>query len=297
MRRFDPTLLRSVALAVGALGALSCSSSSGGSPPATSTSNNQVTLASNEYTLQPGDEKFYCYTMTLTKDVVATGFTPKYGDATHHVVFAETLAPEPNGFSTCDVFFKTTWAPLFVGGKGTTPLQLPSGTGMKLAAGTQILLQLHLLNSGTAPITDTTSVSMDLAADPNAPFTPAGIFGLNDEKVTIPPNSVGFQQSMPCVLDKPLDVFAWFGHMHRLGTHLDVTRNGSPLVDEDWNFDVQPTTLQSFKLAQNDQLKLTCTYTNTGSTPVDFGESTTNEMCVAVFYYTTFDGLDGCVQQ
>ena len=42
---------------------------------------------------------------------------------------------------------------------------------MKLTKGTQILLQLHLLNSGSSPITDTSSVTMQLAADPSAPFT------------------------------------------------------------------------------------------------------------------------------
>jgi len=287
-------LLFAVALCV-----LSCGSSSGGTSGSADGggSTNSITLASQTYTLQPGDEKFYCYTMTLPSDVVATAFTPKYGDATHHVVFAQTLALEPNGFSECDVFFKTTWSPLFVGGKGTTPLQLPQGAGMKLTKGTQILLQLHLLNSGTTAITDTTSVTMDVAADPTAPFTPAGIYGLDDEKISIPANAAGFQESMPCTIDKPLNIFAYFGHMHRLGTHLSITRNGSPFLDEDWNFDVQPTTAKALTLNPNDKLQLTCTYTNTTTNPVTFGESTKNEMCVAVFYYTKFDGLDGCQSQ
>src|SRR6202044_3861935 len=100
---FQRLLLLAVAFFVA-----SCSSSSGGSAANDAGPTNQIALASQTYTLQPGDEKFYCYTMTLPDDVVVTGFTPNYGEATHHMVFAQTLAEEPNGFSVCDVFFKTT---------------------------------------------------------------------------------------------------------------------------------------------------------------------------------------------
>jgi hypothetical protein len=276
---------------------LSCSSSSGSTGSNNSGNGTPgVTLGSTSYTLKPGEEEFYCYTMTLPEDVVATGFTPTYGKGTHHVVFAQTLALEPSGFSQCHVFFKTTWSPLFVGGVETTPLQLPEGSGMALTKGTQILLQLHLLNSTSEPITDTTSVTMQVAADPKAPFTPAGIYGLDDEKISIPAGASNFTQSMPCTIDKPLNVFAYFGHMHRLGTNISLTKNGEPFLAEDWNFDIQPTTAKTFTLAPNDQLKLTCTYTNTTTNPVSFGESTSNEMCVFIFYYTKFDGLDGCQQ-
>jgi hypothetical protein len=278
--------------------ALSCSSKSAGSASSSGDGGdpNTVTLGSDTYTLQPGDEKFYCYTMTLPKDVVVTGFTPSYGQATHHIVFAQTLALEPDGFSECDVFFKTTWAPLFVGGVGTTPLELPAGSGMALTSGTQILLQLHILNASAAPVTGSTSITMQLAADPTAPYTPAGIYGLDDETINIPAGAVGFQQSMPCTIDKPLNVFAYFGHMHRLGTQISVTRNGQPLIGENWDFDVQPTTATTLTLNPNDQLELTCTYSNTTTNAVTFGESTKNEMCVFVFYYTKYDGLDGCQQ-
>ena len=288
-------VLRTLLLLV-ALCAVSCSSSSGGS--AASAEGGSITLTSQPYTLQAGQEKFYCYTMTLQSDVVVTGFTPTYGKGTHHILFAQTLALEPEGFSDCNVLFKTTWAPLFLGGIETTPLALPQGVGISLTKGTQILLQLHLLNSSSAPLTDSTGVTMELAADPKAPFTPAGIFGMTDETITIPPNSAGFQQSMSCKTGKPLDVFAYFGHMHRIGTHMTLTRNGSEmLVDQGWNFDVQPTTLKNMTISPTDNLKLTCTYTNTSAKAVVYGESTYNEMCAFVFYYTKYSGLDGCVQQ
>jgi hypothetical protein len=276
--------------------ALSCASSSGGAASADAGTPG-VTLMSQPYTVQPGQELFYCYTMTLPSDTVVTGFTPTYGKATHHILFAQTLSEEPNGFSDCPVLFKTTWAPLFVGGIGTSPLVLPEGVGMSLPKGTQILLQLHLLNASAETVTGTTGVTMQVAADPKAPFTPAGSYGLDDMNISIPPNSVGYQESMPCQVDKTMNVFAYFGHMHRIGTHLNLTDNGETLVDEGWNFDVQPTTSKTMLIKPNDMLKLTCSYTNTGTTPVVYGEDTSNEMCAFVFYYTNYTGLDGCVQQ
>jgi hypothetical protein len=169
---------------------------------------------------------------------------------------------------------------------------------MKLTSQTQILLQLHLLNATNAPITDSTGVTMQLASDPSAPFTPAGVYGLDNRKIDVPPNSAGYQVSMPCTPGKTMNVFALFGHMHRIGTHINVTRNGGEvLFDSGWNFDVQPTTTKQLTINPTDQLTLTCTYANTSSAHVTYGESTLNEMCAFIFYYTTFDGLDGCIQQ
>jgi hypothetical protein len=255
------------------------------------------TLTSQPYTLQPGEEKFYCYTTTLANDVVVTGFAPTYGKATHHILFARTLAAEPDGFSECDVLFKTTWAPMFVGGVDTTPLRFPPGVGVKLQAGTQLLLQLHLLNATAATITGQTGVTMQLAADPNAALVPAGIWAIDDRRISLPPAAAG-AASMHCTADKTLDVFALFGHMHRLGTHIQLLRNGGDvLYDAPWTFDLQPITPATMTIQRGDDLALACTYFNSTPQTVTYGESTANEMCTLVFYYTPFDMLDGCVQK
>jgi hypothetical protein len=235
--------------------------------------------------------------MTLQEDTVITGFTATYGNGTHHIFLSQTLAPEPNGFSDCAVLFKTTWVPLFLAGKGTTPVVFPAGVGMKLLKGTQVLLQLHLLNATSAPITDATKVEMT-TTDPTKPFVPAGIFGIDDRNIDIPPNATNYQVQMSCMPDKQMDVFAVFGHMHQIGTHITVMRNGTDTVlDSDWSFDVQPTTQTSLTLTPTDTLSLQCTYANPSGSPVVYGESSTNEMCAFVLYYTSFSSLDGCVQQ
>lgn len=257
-----------------------------------------VTIASDSYTLAPGDEKYFCYTQTLKEDTVITAFTPTYGSATHHMLLAYTIAAEPDGYSECPVLIKTTWIPMFVGGKGSSPLALPAGAGMKLAKGQQILLQLHLQDATQSPITESAKIEMT-TQDPSLPFDPAGIYGMFNQKIAIPPTTANFPEDMNCTSDKSMKVFAGFGHMHKHGTHITVSNvgTGAMVYDADWKFDVQPTFPLDLQINPNDQFKLECQYQNDGTAPITYGESSDNEMCGFIFYYTKFDVLDGCVQQ
>jgi hypothetical protein len=94
-----------------------------------------------------------------------------------------------------------------------------------------------------------------------------------------------------------MNVFAVFGHMHQLGTHIDLSRtSGAMLFAEDWNFDDQPTIPQVFQLKKGDSLTLHCHYQNTTSATVSYGESSSTEMCSFALYYTPYQHLDGCQQ-
>src|SRR5690242_14928876 len=79
---------------------------------------NSINLESMPYTLQPGEEKYFCYTTHLPadRDVAITKLTPTYGVGTHHILVSQTISPEPEGFSECNVLIRTTWIPLYAGG-------------------------------------------------------------------------------------------------------------------------------------------------------------------------------------
>ncbi len=274
---------------------VSCSSKSQGTTADTAA--NTLVIASDAYTLQPGEEKYFCYATTLQEDTVFNGFAPTYGKATHHILLAEAIAGEKEGFSECNVLFKNTWIPLFVGGKGTTPVALPQGSGMKVPRGTQILLQLHLQNPGATAVTDTTSVAMQKIAA-NESFTPAGIFGMDNRAIAVAPNQMGYSTEMSCAPEsKTLNVFSTFAHMHKHGQHITVTRNDSDVVyDSNWNFDYQSTIAKTLTVSPKDNIKLKCTFDNVSSKAIGYGESSDDEMCAFVFYYTPFDKLDGCIR-
>jgi hypothetical protein len=262
-----------------------------------------IDLVSEAYTLQPGEEKYFCYTMHLPadQDIAITKFTPTYGLGTHHILFSQTIATEPEGFSECPVLIRSTWVPMYAGGKDSGALEMPDNTGLKpLEKGGQILMQLHLQNSTDSVITSKTSMRMDyVAATPD--IVPAGVYGFDDRKLEIPAHTDSAMNQMNCKVDRDLDVFAVLGHMHKHGVHLDISRGATAgsemLYAEDWNFETQPVTPAVFHVSKDDNVFLRCTHKNTGSVAIPYGESSDTEMCAFVMYYTPATELDGCINQ
>jgi hypothetical protein len=259
-------------------------------------------FASETYSLQPGDEKYYCYTVNLPadRDVVITRLTPTYGMGTHHILFSQTLTPEPAGFSECPVLSRSTWVPLYAGGLNSGPLQLPASTGFKpLERGQQLVMQLHLQNATAHPISASTAMRIDFV-DATPDLIPAGIYGMDDRFLTIPPHTTSAVNQMNCSIDRDLNVFAVLGHMHKRGVHLELSRGAMPgvetLYQEDWNFDLQPVTPAAFTVNKMDNLFLRCTHENSGDTALGYGESSDTEMCAMIMYYAPASPVDGCIK-
>jgi hypothetical protein len=260
-----------------------------------------IDIVSTPYTLQPGEEKYFCYTMHLPKDrdIAITKLTPTYGAATHHILVAQTIAPEPEGFSECNVLIRTSWIPLYGGGIDSGPLVLPENTGFKpLDRGQQVLMQLHLQNATDAPITSTTTMRLDFV-DATPDLKPASIFGLDNRKIEIPANTAEIKTEMSCKVNTDLEVFAVMGHMHKHGVHIDLSRGAAAgtemLYEEQWRFEQQPTTPISMHIANGDMLHLRCTHKNETDKPVLYGESSDTEMCSMVLYVAPTDRLNGCI--
>jgi hypothetical protein len=277
----------------------SCAGSNDGAPAASAAPT--VTFTTQPYTLKPGDEKYYCYTMDLPEDreTVVRKITPTYGKATHHFGLYYTLAPEPKGFSECPLLIKETWIPLYGGGVDSGNLELPQGAGFRLAKGQQLLIQLHLLNAGTSDVTDTGTMTLE-TLDPTTKITPAGMFGFDNRDLALPAKSAAVEAEMSCPAPFDMDVFGVFGHMHTLGKHIEVSRGATPgaevLYSTPWIFDQQPTTPVALKIKKGDQLHIKCRWDNTLDKVVTYGESTGDEMCSFVFYYTPYARLDGCLK-
>jgi hypothetical protein len=262
-------------------------------PPPGGSSEIDVDTAS--YTVQAGEEKrYYCFTTRLPadKDTYITQIEPVYGKATHHLGVYYTLTDEPDGVFDCPQLFTPTWIPLYGGGIQSGTLTLPQGAAFHLPKNQQILVQLHLLNAGQSPVTDKATIKISTTDDTNS--VEAGVFGMLDTQVAIPPNAPG-DAAMDCPVKAPMNVFAVFGHMHQLGTHIELSQNGGPMLfSENWNFNDQPTVAKTFSLNTGDSLHLHCQYQNTTGQMVSYGESSFNEMCAFIVYYTPSQGVTGC---
>jgi hypothetical protein len=260
-----------------------------------------VDFVSDTYTLQPGEEKYFCYATNLPadRDIAIVKLSPTYGPGTHHILVSQAIVPEP-AFSECPVLSKTTWAPIYAGGKGSSPLELPDNTGFTpLVRGQQVVMQLHLQNATDAPISAKTAMRIDFV-DTTPGLIHAGFVGFDNRNLDIPAHSDVAMNEMNCLMSQEVDVFAALGHMHKHGLHLDVSRGAvagaEMLFAEDWNFDAQPIEPVSFKLNPNDNMFLRCTYRNDGDTALVYGESSNNEMCVLVLYYAPASTARGCVK-
>ena len=89
--------------------------------------------------------------------------------------------------------------------------------------------------------------------------------------------------------------------MHELGTKIAFETGASeaamkPVYQRDpWVFGVQPIDPFTITLNSGDFVGATCTYDNSTGSDVTYGESTKNEMCYFVLFYTAYDHLDGCI--
>jgi hypothetical protein len=259
-----------------------------------------IQLKTTPYTVDASVEKYFCFTQTVTVDTAAIEVQVKNGALVHHLGIFQTIAPEPDGFSECPSLIKQTWLPLYGGGRSTPGMKLPAGAGFKFTAGTQILMQLHLVNASPASVTETTAVNLIFSDNPAA-LTPAGIFAVGNSTFNLPVGATGYPVVGKCAAPKALDVFAMFPHMHRLGRSIAFEQGASEataasrLTVDPWSFGDQPMKMTSYRINAGDFLRTTCVYDNTDGKPVTYGESSYDEMCFMVLFYTPFDRLGGCI--
>ena len=288
------TLWTSVALSLTA--GCGAADADGAEPPTVDDSN--LELRTQPYTLQPGEEKYLCYTMYLpdAEETAIVKLRPQYGRGTHHIIFAQTLAPEPEGFTECAVLFRASWLPLYIGGVESGALPLPQGSGFTPKKNQQVLIQLHLQNTTNAPITDTTAMKLKMV-HPDTLTTKAGVFGLDNRNLQIPAHGTDIEHEMSCSPNRAMDVFAVLGHMHKQGRQLALRRAPNEVLYEArWNFDQQPVTPLPLRIEPSDSLNFRCVHDNTSGQSITYGESSDQEMCAFIFYYTPFESLAGCIQ-
>lgn len=258
-----------------------------------------VWVTTTEHRVEPGQEKYQCFTTTLEAAMVVQRIDYERAAGVHHLLLARTLAPEPEGAFECNVLLKTTWVPLFGSGSESTALELPSDTGFVLPAGTQLLVQLHLLNAASTPVSDHVRLTLHEASDPDV--VPAGVYAFGSTEIGLPPRETTDVVS-DCVPSGDLDIIAVLPHMHYLGSSLsfevgaDETSLRPEFQVDSWNFDRQFIRRVDLTIPAGSATRTTCRFENDTDRTVEFGESSFDEMCFFVTFVRGATGLDGCIQ-
>lgn len=126
-------------------------------------------------------------------------------------------------------------------------------------------------------------------------FVPAGIYGMDNRALHLPAKTTDVRTKMSCPSNRAMNVFAVLPHMHKLGKLLRIFNNGAQTFEQPWNFDDQPITPLEMRVNLNDDLGVECSHDNPFVSPVGWGEGSDEEMCSAIFYYTPYTGISGCI--
>jgi hypothetical protein len=243
-------------------------------------------------------ERYVCYAQTLDEDLTIDRYDYAVVPFVHHVVVARTLAPEQDGVSECDVLFKTTWVPLLVAGKGSATLEDPAGAATVLPKGTQILVQLHLLNASSSDAN--VAAAIDMHRSSLAAPKPVGLYAFGTQIISLGAGTSSV--SYECTPDGDVESFAEFPHMHKLGTKVtfevaDAAGAFHEIYRRDpYDFNNQSIDPTPVLIPKGTKTRVTCTYDNKTGAAVTFGESTSNEMCYLAMFVTNQGGVNGCVQ-
>ncbi|MEY4583208.1 MAG: hypothetical protein RL701_7911 [Pseudomonadota bacterium] len=246
------------------------------------------TLLLGHWEVPASTETYLCVRYTLPEDVSVSGLRPITPLGTHHTVLSIADDSKPDGATKCDA---TTNGRRSIAATGfhTNDLQLPDGVGLELKAGQQLLLNLHLFNVNDEALSGTSGALVRLIAPEDLEERAETILA-GTVKLDLPANERTTQRGT-CTMQGDHTLFAIAPHMHQLGAHLKAVAHSSvdgdvTLHDGVYKFDEQfvyPIGKQ-VHMKKGDKLDIDCTYQNTTPRTVNFGDSSTAEMCFAGIY-------------
>lgn len=244
-----------------------------------------VPIVTVDWTLDPPDgpnpDKYWCSSRTLTEDTIITGFRDISPPGTHHTVLSVGEGGTDDPGSECEIF-SSHGNLLFASGVGTDDFIFPDGVGLRLEAGQQVFINVHLFNASENEIAGTSGVSVVTAdaVETEAEFTFAGTIGIDIPQDSPPTHT----ESGSCTVDQDATILNWWPHMHQLGRHMLIEVNGTAVHDEPFDFLEQKNFPTELQLQAGDEIAVTCTYEGHPDQNVGFGDSSNQEMCFAGFY-------------
>jgi hypothetical protein len=257
----------------------------GGNPDASTSDGGagRVPLITGSWTIPAGEEIYWCARVTVPETILVKEFHPIIPIGTHHTVLTVDFAGTSDGEYPCSVGENGNKRGVYGTGVGANPFFLPDGIAEQIEAGEQLVLNLHLYNTGETPLSGISGVEVVLADPAEVEHIADSdlfgkIFGL-----VIPPGAN--TQTANCTVSEAQTFFAVSPHMHKLGVHARAVAQtaGGPvtLIDTDYDFENQLLYLMPAQLTlmPGDTITVDCGYDNTTGNTVYFGDSSDDEMC------------------
>lgn len=249
---------------------------------------------------ETSEDDYRCFVVDpgLAEETFVSGavvFPGNYG-VVHHVILytdpsgsADALdAAEDGEGYTCfggpgfeDTAVIGGWVP------GSEGLLLPEDSGLRMSAGTKVVMQMHYHSDGTAG-GDQTAFALDLEDDVG---TEVYLIPLADTNLNIPPVTTDHAEGFSTTFSYGLNINLWGGtpHMHLLGSSIKISVTSPDAEDEqciinipEWDFDYQQfyRLEEAYVIEDGSKLSLECVYDNPTDETVTWGDGTGDEMCL-----------------
>jgi hypothetical protein len=211
-------------------------------------------------------------------------FTPVIPRGTHHTVLTVNETPDaPDGVTECDAT-ENGERNVYGSGVGTLKRVLPAGVAIRLRAGEQLLLNLHLFNASDEPLRGTSGTLVKTIDEADVEHEAEGVLA-GPIALDIPVGRV--TQEGQCTFREGGTIIAVAPHMHQLGVHMKVVAHSSNdgevvLFDGPYSFEEQLQHPVDFvSMTAGDTVSVECTYENDTGETVHWGDSSLDEMCFA----------------
>ena len=246
-------------------------------------------LIGGAWELPAGGNMYRCVRVTIANEMFISGIKAQAPAGTHHAVLA--LADEttsgPDGIRDCDggTIGKVM---IYASSVGTPELQLPTGVAVRVPAGQQLHLNLHLFNPGDEPLSGETAIFVKGEAAP--PPTLAEMVLAGPLAIDVPSDGQPHTVSGECTATSPYTLFAVWPHMHTFATRQKIEHvagtSAAVVHDNEFRFEEQryyPVSPMR-PVATGDRIRVSCTYVNSSGSPVTYGDGRNSEMCFGGLY-------------
>ncbi|MBI3734994.1 hypothetical protein HY256_00575 [Candidatus Sumerlaeota bacterium] len=260
-----------------------------------------------------GNDDYRCFVLDpqLTSDRWVSGVEIQPGNRTmdHHIVLyvdkggktgAKNDAADPNPGYECFGGPGFQASQLAGWGPGLSAKNFPEGVGHLIPAGGKIVMQMHYHRTGK-PELDQTKVGLYFAKKPVHKALRDGI-ALNFNLAIQPGDANSVAEAERKVLED-ITVHSVAPHMHLLGKSAEMwaTLPGGDRLNLvsvprwDFNWQTEYSFVEPLKIPRGSTIHVRCVFDNSAENPfqqvkppklVTFGEQTTDEMCVGVYFYT-----------
>ena len=251
-------------------------------------------VSPSSITVNPGDEQFWCYYKNVpgSGEVDIGGFKSwMTKGSSHHFITFHTTSGGADGqlvscsFGSGDWVYATSKSGMIIG------MDLPAGVGLPFQAGSKLVMNMHLINTGTAPVKPVVKLNVLFAK--NMQYRAGSVFSLAaNSQILVPPNGTQTVRGS-CSAGAGAKFFLWTTHSHKFTTADDINyvsggKTTNIVHTTDWE---NPGTHvwgppDFLTTKAGDSFSYSCSYKNTLSQTLTFGETAAhNEMCLAIGYY------------